>query len=104
VQSTAARQGNANNVFYALAAKQQSGGAAVFHDVTTGNNSVPGQTGFNATAGYDQATGLGSIDASLLVEHWSDGVIVPTFQLTSSAGSLSLSPGSANMVTVSVAV
>src|SRR5208282_5276012 len=40
VQSTAARQGNANNVFYALAAKQQSGGAAVFHDVTTGNNSV----------------------------------------------------------------
>jgi len=28
----------------------------VFHDITSGNNSVPGQTGFNATAGYDQAT------------------------------------------------
>ncbi len=29
---------------------------------TIGNNSVPGQAGFNATVGYDQATGLGSID------------------------------------------
>lgn len=103
VQSTAARQGNANNVFYALAAKQRSGGSAVFHDVTTGNNSVPGQTGFNATAAYDRATGLGSIDASLLVEHWSDGVIVHTFQLSSSAGSLSVTAGSTDIVTLSVA-
>lgn len=66
VQHSAARQGNANTVFYSLAGKQGTGGAPVFHDVTSGNNGVPGQTGFSATKGYDQATGLGSIDASVL--------------------------------------
>jgi subtilase family serine protease len=88
VQRTAARQGNANTVFYALASKQRAGGAPAFHDVTTGNNSVPGLTGFNATVGYDQTTGLGSVDASVLVNHWADAFAVPTFQLTA-AGALS---------------
>jgi pseudomonalisin len=52
-QSTGARQGNANPHLYALASKQHSGGAAVFHDITSGNNSVAGVTGYNAGAGYD---------------------------------------------------
>src|SRR6202035_4730415 len=55
VQNTAARQGNANTTFYPLASRQRAGGASVFHDITSGSNSVPGQTGFNATTGYDQA-------------------------------------------------
>jgi pseudomonalisin len=104
VQNTAARQGNANIAFYSLASKQRAGGASVFHDITTGNNSVPGQTGFNATAGYDQATGLGSVDGSVLVSHWSDASIVPTFQATLSANSLSVATGSNGSVTVKVAV
>jgi pseudomonalisin len=104
VQHAANRQGNANSVFYPLAAKQRSGGAAVFHDITGGNNSVPGQTGFNATVGYDQATGLGTVDASLLVEHWSDGIISPTFQLNASASALAVSTSSSSAVTVTVAV
>jgi len=104
VQNAAARQGNANHVFYALAARQRSGGAPVFHDIATGNNSVPGQVGFKAAAGYDQATGLGSVDASLLVEHWSDGVVIPTFQLSSNRSSLSVTAGSTNILTVSIAV
>ena len=104
VQHTAARQGNANIAFYSLASKQRAGGASVFHDITIGNNSVPGQTGFNATVGYDQATGLGSIDGSVLVGHWSDASVVPTFQATSSANSLSLTAGSNNSVSVNVAV
>jgi len=104
VQHAAARQGNANTVFYALASKQRAGGAAVFHDITIGNNSVPGQTGFNATVGYDQATGLGSVDASVLVNHWSDATAVPTFQLTASASSVAVIPGASTSVTLSVAV
>jgi hypothetical protein len=102
VQNTAARQGNANTVLYPLATKQLSGGAAVFHDITVGNNSVPGQTGYNATVGYDQATGLGSVDASVLVNHWSDGVVVPTFAVVLSTNSASLIPGSSSNVTLSV--
>ena len=104
VQNAVARQGNANADFYPLAAKQRAGGAAVFHDITTGNNTVPGQSGFSATTGYDQATGLGSIDASVLVSHWSDASIVPTFQATLSANSLSVTAGSNHNISLNVAV
>jgi pseudomonalisin len=103
-QNAAARLGNANNALYTLAAKQRTGGAAVFHDITTGNNSVPGQAGFTAAAGYDQASGLGSVDASILIERWSDGLIVPTFQLSSSASSLSVTAGSSGSLTLTVAI
>ncbi|HYK17749.1 MAG TPA: hypothetical protein VEV37_06995, partial [Bryobacteraceae bacterium] len=61
VQKAASRLGNANPVLYALAANQASAGTTLFHDVTSGNNSVPGQTGFSAGAGYDLVTGLGSV-------------------------------------------
>jgi pseudomonalisin len=102
VQHTATRQGNANSAFYALAAKQRAGGAQVFHDITVGNNSVPGQAGFKAALGYDQATGLGSIDASVLVNHWSDATVVPALQATPSANALSVTAGSHNSVTLHV--
>jgi pseudomonalisin len=94
VQHTTARQGNANTAFYSLANKQRAGGASVFHDITKGNNSVPGQAGFNAAVGYDQATGLGSIDGSVLVNHWNDATVVPAFQATLSVSSLSVTAGS----------
>lgn len=85
VQHRAARQGNANTAFYSLRTKQRAGGASVFHDIAGGNNSVPGQAGFGATTGYDQATGLGSIDASVLVNHWSDATEAPALQVILSA-------------------
>ena len=60
--------------------------AAIFHDVTIGNISVPCTnpspdcsknaagnyflTGFDTTAGYDLATGMGSVDASQLITWW----------------------------------
>jgi pseudomonalisin len=102
VQHTSARQGNGNIAFYSLASKQRAGGASVFHDISSGNNNVPGQAGFSATKGYDQATGLGSIDASVLVNHWSDASIVPTFQATPSANSLSVTAGSNSSITLNV--
>jgi pseudomonalisin len=106
VQHAAARQGNANTVFYSLASKQRAGGAAVFHDIISGNNSVPGLTGFNATVGYDQATGLGSVDASVLVNHWSDATPpqASAFHLTASASSISVTSGSNKSVTLNVVV
>jgi subtilase family serine protease len=53
----------------------------VFHDVTSGNNSVPclqgtpncptgGSIGYTAGIGYDEATGLGSIDTAVLINNW----------------------------------
>ncbi len=105
VQKTAARQGNANSVFYALAKKQRSaGGAAIFHDVTSGNNSVPGVTGFNAGSGYDLATGLGSVDANLLVTHWADAFATPAFQLTAASNSVSVTVGASANLSLSVTI
>ena len=72
-----ARQGNANPSLYALAGKQSQGGPAVFHDITQGNNTVPGVMGYNAGAGYDLVTGLGSVDANLLVNVWNGGSAPP---------------------------
>src|ERR1700722_1705621 len=70
-------QGQANYELYPLAAKQPT----AFHDITLGTSQMPcvsgspncanGElSGYAATAGYDLATGLGSIDANLLVTNW----------------------------------
>jgi hypothetical protein len=46
------------------------GNAGPFRDVVSGDNSVPGVSGFSAGQGYDLTTGLGSIDAEALVRGW----------------------------------
>ncbi|HEV8039569.1 MAG TPA: protease pro-enzyme activation domain-containing protein [Bryobacteraceae bacterium] len=107
VQRAGARQGNANPTLYGLAANQWNGGAAVFHDTTSGNNSVPGLTGFTAGPGYDLATGLGSVDAFLMINNWSSSTapITPTspsLQFTSSIPAVTLAPGASSAVQVSV--
>jgi subtilase family serine protease len=68
-------QGNINSTIYTMAANSTTY-ASAFHDITTGNNEVPCTTGttdcpsgtteigYSAGTGYDQATGLGSVDAS----------------------------------------
>jgi subtilase family serine protease len=61
-------QGNANPRLYALASATDD----PFHTTLSGDNSVPGTVGFSASgAPYNLATGLGSIDAALLVKSWS---------------------------------
>jgi subtilase family serine protease len=65
------RQGNANYTLYYLGSNQYGGnGAAAFHDITQGNNSMPGLAGFPAGTGYDEVTGLGSVNAQTLVDDW----------------------------------
>jgi len=101
-QHAAARQGNANTALYSLAAKPSAGGASVFHDITSGNNSVPRLAGFNATPGYDQATDLGSIDAMVMVKHWSHATATPAFQASRSPNSLSVTAGSNHNASLTV--
>jgi subtilase family serine protease len=70
--------GNVNPALYTLASNATTY-ASAFHDITTGNNQVPCATGspncpsgnnpvigYTAGTGYDQATGLGSVDANNL--------------------------------------
>jgi len=104
VQSEAARVGDAVAVLYPLATRQAAGGAAVFHDITAGNNSVPGQAGFNATVGYDRATGLGSVDAAVLVNHWKDGTAIPALHISPSATSVSFVAGSSGSIILTLTV
>jgi subtilase family serine protease len=42
--------------------------AAAFHDITAGNNTWDGVAGYNATPGWDAATGLGTPDVNNLVK------------------------------------
>jgi pseudomonalisin len=105
VERQGARQGNMNAALYTLASRQASGGSAVFHDITAGSNSVPGQTGYNAGAGYDLATGLGSVDANQLVNAWGGGATpIPSFQLSGAAATVSITQGTSAGSTWSVSV
>lgn len=96
-------QGHINPVLYSLAAKQATGGAAIFHDIKTGNNSVPGQPGFSAAAGYDLATGLGSVDANLLATLFKY-TSTDAASLNVYANALSMNVGQTGTTTVSTAV
>jgi subtilase family serine protease len=104
VQATGQRQGNANAVLYRLGNAQfKSGGPAVFHDILTGGNSVPGTAGYLAGPGYDLATGLGSVDAHALVSNWSAtpankvsaAIVAPSANLTVASGATVAFAGSA---------
>jgi subtilase family serine protease len=76
---TAGRVGNANPMIYGLANSTYYNN--VFHDITSGNNDSPcqqgtpncpngGNIGYNATTGYDLATGWGSLDVYNFVTKW----------------------------------
>jgi pseudomonalisin len=110
-QKLGGSQGNLNPLLYSLAANPGNG---VFNDVTvsssgvTGctvsvpsmcNNSVPsanaltgGLAGYVVSAGYDQATGWGSIDVANLL---SAATSVMSFTVNPASSSLSISAGAA---------
>jgi subtilase family serine protease len=89
------RLGNIDQNLYALAASAPN----VYHDITTGDNKVPCQTGttdcpnggtigYSAGTGYDLVTGLGSIDVGALVSAWPASNNPPATQFP---GSITLS-------------
>jgi subtilase family serine protease len=93
--------GNANPGLYSMLTAAHN----PFHATPSGNNSVPGVTGFIASgAEYNLATGLGSVDGALLVNGWSAGR--PTgadFALTASATGGTVVVGKTATLTVNVA-
>jgi len=101
-QSSGAGQGNINAGLYSLA----SFNSGVFHDVELGDNRVPcapgtanctGTFGYSAGPGYDQVTGLGSVDAAQLVEQWGSD-----FQVTLNPNSVTLPFGSSSNASLQV--
>ena len=103
VQKTGAAQGNANPVFYSMGQNQFGGGIAVYHDTTSGNNTVPGIAGFSAGVGYDPVTGWGSVDASNLVNFWNNNG-TPDFSLAATPASQSVNQGNTATYTVTESV
>ena len=125
-QKTGQRQGNPNPILYKLL-----NGTTVFHDISSGNISVPcpggtatldcsktttggfgvltttaggTTTAYNAGTGYDLATGLGSVDVTQLLANWgavSLGLTGTTTSLTGPAPS-TLTAGAAVTVSGSV--
>ena len=126
------RQGQADNILYALKTQHPTD----FHDVTHGSNAMPcelspassldcitatpsdspsgsgvteGEIGntttkvpeYNATAGYNLATGLGTIDANNLVNDWNK-IVLATSATTMTASQTSFAHGTP--ITVSGAV
>jgi pseudomonalisin len=106
-------QGNMNPMLYRLAASNP----AAFHDVTVDtsgvtdcvsstpsmcNNSTPGESsltgglaGYLVGVGYDQATGLGSVDVANLLSAASGGgggTVMGSFTLAASPSALSVTP------------
>ena len=94
-QSAGSWAGQADFTYYPLAARQPG----VFRDVQTGGNQVvcysgsancvvgaagttssgyAVESGFLAGAGYDQATGLGSVDVANLIKYWNSVTLKPS--------------------------
>jgi len=115
-QKTGSRLGNADYALYSLANQQARSGIScnstsstpaagcIFNDVTSGTIAMPCLkgtpnctvthssdrygvlSGFSSTAGYDLATGLGSVNAANLVNSWASSTFV------SSTTALALAP------------
>jgi hypothetical protein len=122
------RQGQADYILYKLATVEEPtttpaptcnasntttlpAATCVFNDVTSGNNAVPGEVNYatpsaqyQATSGYDMATGLGSVNITNLVNQWA----ATTFSATTTTLALSPNPttithGQAVTATITVA-
>lgn len=116
-------QGNINPTLYALATNSTTY-ASAFHDITSGSNACVANTvydednsnfactfgsqGYAAGTGYDEASGIGSIDFAKLVAAWpvaatttSAAQIASTTTL--SAASVTTAVNTADVVTITVA-
>jgi len=107
-----AGQGVINPTLYTLAANSATY-ASAFHDITSGGNqctagtkicSTAGASQYPATSGYDQASGLGSVDLFNLMTAWpgSSSSLVPS-KTTLSAATMTPAPGANDAVTITVA-
>jgi subtilase family serine protease len=106
-------QGVVNSALYTLAADATTY-ASAFHDITSGGNqctagssycSAAGESEYPATSGYDEASGLGSLDFSNLLGAWPtipDSSLQPSITTLSAATSTPAS-GADDTITITVA-
>src|SRR5271165_4188386 len=87
--------GNINSSLYPLASSAPS----AFHDITSGNNAVEvcldplctitkSSSGYTAETGYDQTTGLGSVNGYTFITNWHTGKSSPTTSLAATPDNL----------------
>lgn len=110
-QKMGAAQGNLNPKLYSLAASAP----LAFHDVTVAssgvsgcsvntasmcNNSNTSQAGYLVGAGYDEVTGLGSLDVQTFINDFNGSLITPTVTVTPNPSSIT----TAQALSVTVAV
>lgn len=90
-----ARVGFLNPLIYAIG--KGAGYLSDFHDINLGSNS-----GFNAVAGYDLATGWGTPGGQHLIDDLLGTAVQPAFSLSASQTAITMNPGGSASVTVSV--
>jgi subtilase family serine protease len=102
-------QGVINPTLYTLAANAATY-ASAFHDITVGGNQClagatycgtgPQTADYVSTTGYDEASGLGSVDLYNLLTAWTTGTSTPFFILT--ATNASVAPGASATGTITI--
>ena len=102
-------QGVINPTLYSLAATSVY--ATAFHDITSGGNqclagasdcSSPGTSDYPATTGYDEASGLGSVDFFNLLNAWPSSVAGGSPSFTLSTKAATAAPGSSTSGTLTL--
>jgi len=115
-QKIGARVGQADYVFYKLAATETlatcngskaspvPNSSCIFYDTTVGNNIVPGITNgdYTSTVGYDRTTGLGSVNIANLVNQWSSVTFAPSLT-TLSVNPATFTHGTTANISITVA-
>jgi subtilase family serine protease len=108
-------QGVASSTLYSLASNSSTY-ASAFHDITSGSNqctagstycSAAGASEYTAGTGYDEATGLGSVDFNNLLNAWTGssgggGGGTSSGSFTLSATNVTVTQGNSGASTVSV--
>lgn len=105
--------GLVNPTLYTLAANATTY-ASAFHDITTGSNkctagtkycSTAGAGSYAATTGYDEASGLGSVDFNNLLNAWPGGTgsTLDGTTTTLSAATLTPASGATDVISITVA-
>ena len=106
-------QGVVNTTIYKLASNATTY-ASAFHDITSGTNectagstlcSVAGESEFPAGTGYDEASGLGSVDFNNLLSAWANSAAPTSVATTTTLSPATSTPafGASDAVTVTVA-
>ena len=105
-------QGVVNSTLYSLAASPVY--ATAFHDITSGGNqcasgssycSSPGTTDYAASTGYDEASGLGSLDFYNLLSAWPSSTAPSLLDTSTTLTAATNSPatGASDRITITVA-